>query len=506
LSCRVNVSSTLPQRNDGSRLKSFRWGNVEETFTLQLNAACQDSAIEFTQTLRRLLVKAKNYWVTKWQDTPVYIECRAPDETNTRYAIIQTGSLDNDNNYFAQPFTSVDWVGNVVAVELPLMIERTHWLGSVPGTATSQQLNGYDTFFYDQGYEIEAGPSSFVYAMIVTSGGFLIASDTSQVWRTNTGLAGSWVAHDFAGGDWDNDPGRVYAFCEDSAGDIYAACANGIFRSQDNGDNWVRRTAARNAAGRNSIIFGSDGNYYLVDNGDGLYVSADGAVWVLEYDNVEVNCIFEDSAGQLLCGMAGFINSKWSWIASNTGSGWVLKSYYGRQVTCAVSGFYEDEANPSSGVYCGSDNALLRADAGSSDFVRVGPEYTGLLDAMLVNGRYYIARGSLATTVDMTSWQIASPPSVHSVANFAGKLFFGCNGDIYSREQDSYELGRSDTTEKLYVANYEFQDTNINHVVMDDGGALTELYPMGAGPTSFLPAVPAQNDACYFGIEGLTAN
>lgn len=138
---------------DGRRLRDFKWDNVTESFTLQLNAACQDSAIEFTQTLRRLLVKAKDYWTTDWQDTPVYIQCRAPDETETRYSLIVVGSLEEDANYFNQPFTAVDFLGNVVMDELPLTLERGHWTGNKPETGVCVEVSGeYDLDVVAGGY------------------------------------------------------------------------------------------------------------------------------------------------------------------------------------------------------------------------------------------------------------------------------------------------------------------------------------------------------------------
>lgn len=203
---------------DGRRLVSYHWDNVEETLTLQLNAPCQDSAIEFTQTLRRLLVKAADYWAEDEQDTPVYIQCRAPDETNTRYAYIVKGDFESDANYFGQPFTAIDWQGNAVMDELPLLVERLHWQSDVPGTGTALSMSTTHRYDYS-----------------------------------------TWTLVDTLGaGDWDVVDQLT---CADDNNHIYALDSGDVYRSVDYGDNWALRY---NYAGTSySIASAPNGDLWL---------------------------------------------------------------------------------------------------------------------------------------------------------------------------------------------------------------------------------------------------
>jgi hypothetical protein len=140
----------------------------------------------------------------------------------------------------------------------------------------------------------------------VTSGDVLIAADTSQIWRSTTGLSASWAARSFGGGHWDNDPGVVWAFCEQSDGDIFAATANGIFKSADAGLNWTRVSAARNAGTQFSIACDSNDTLWLADNGAGFYSSVnDGAAWNLEVTDTNAQCIYVLENDYVLGGSVG---------------------------------------------------------------------------------------------------------------------------------------------------------------------------------------------------------
>jgi hypothetical protein len=91
--------------SDGRRMVLQRWDNVVETFVMHVRNCNQDDTIEQMQDLRRLLQSAVEYWTSEHKVSPVWIEARAPNETNTRYALIYSWKDGGDNNNpFAQPF------------------------------------------------------------------------------------------------------------------------------------------------------------------------------------------------------------------------------------------------------------------------------------------------------------------------------------------------------------------------------------------------------------------
>ena len=116
---------------EGRRLVSKQFGNVTDTFRVDVREAGQDALIAQLQTLRQLLEKAANYWVTEWQTEPVWLEAQASCESNKRYAIIYMGSLPEDDNFYSQPFIGEQ--GRAAMDDLSLVIEHGIWQDVEPG-------------------------------------------------------------------------------------------------------------------------------------------------------------------------------------------------------------------------------------------------------------------------------------------------------------------------------------------------------------------------------------
>ena len=104
--------------------------NTTETFDFTISNRDQDALIRKLQTLLRLLQKARAYWTTEHQDTPVYIVAKSYCETNTRYAIIKNYKFSDINNPYAQPFFSASKLATMASLSLSL--ERGHWLSNPP--------------------------------------------------------------------------------------------------------------------------------------------------------------------------------------------------------------------------------------------------------------------------------------------------------------------------------------------------------------------------------------
>lgn len=116
----------------GRRIVGKYFANTIETMTLSLRGDTDDDAAYRLQQLRQLLEKASSYWVAKFATEPVWVEARSPKETNTRYAILHTGRVGNDQNYYAAPFLQPGCEANLN--DLQLTFERGHWQSSPPGT------------------------------------------------------------------------------------------------------------------------------------------------------------------------------------------------------------------------------------------------------------------------------------------------------------------------------------------------------------------------------------
>lgn len=145
--------------SDGRRIVDTRWDNVIEIFNLKLRDESQDKVIWHTQELRRLLVKAVEYWKNNWQEEIVWIEAQASCETEKRYAWIVSWRTPEDDNPFAQPFLQLG--ESAVMDEFDLAIEHGPWLKNAPGESTCVESYGYGEFCFPS-YLIFNGDTSEV--------------------------------------------------------------------------------------------------------------------------------------------------------------------------------------------------------------------------------------------------------------------------------------------------------------------------------------------------------
>lgn len=171
---------------DGRRLLMRRFDNAVETFDLKANDDDQDSLIATTQTLRRLLEAAANYWEDEYNSTPVYIIARAACETNTRYAVIVKGGIAEDDN----PFGTVFYNGNGAGMDnLSLIIERRHWQSTRPGTADCVQISALQA--------TDASATTATYTPTGSTDDAYIMEDAATIVINGNGLR---IGYDSAGG------------------------------------------------------------------------------------------------------------------------------------------------------------------------------------------------------------------------------------------------------------------------------------------------------------------
>lgn len=131
--------------SDERRPVGYKYPTVNETFSYAADEFNQDTLIAVLQNLRRLLVKALNYWVGVRQTGPVWIEARGAREGNTRYGLIRFWRTPEDSNPYDSPFL-IATPQTVAMDSLSLIIERGHWLAYPPGTGAGVQASGQAAF------------------------------------------------------------------------------------------------------------------------------------------------------------------------------------------------------------------------------------------------------------------------------------------------------------------------------------------------------------------------
>jgi len=89
----------------------------------------------------RMIVKAQEYYTSDWQDEPVWIESRGAYETNTRYAIIKSGTIPDLGEIYGHSFTH-----DAALPDLTFETEHDHWTSYSPGTATAVAISASETY------------------------------------------------------------------------------------------------------------------------------------------------------------------------------------------------------------------------------------------------------------------------------------------------------------------------------------------------------------------------
>lgn len=133
----VYVDSQLAEE---SQLIDAKRANATETLDLKITGLTQDEAVRQLQDLFRILEKAVNYWITDWQNEPVWIERKATCETETEYALIKNYKIADDENPYTQPFINKP-DEYPLKDKISLIIERGPWLDAKPGTGNCVALS-----------------------------------------------------------------------------------------------------------------------------------------------------------------------------------------------------------------------------------------------------------------------------------------------------------------------------------------------------------------------------
>ena len=136
---------------EGRKLIDGYWDNVVQTITFHLRGdgdtdiTTQNAAAEKLSELFNALQAARDFSKTSWVRDPVYMQYKADNETNYRYAFIANARIpqlsDQYNIEFAQ----------LVMLDLDLIIEHPVAFGMPPGEG-APVLSGVRTAFNNQDY------------------------------------------------------------------------------------------------------------------------------------------------------------------------------------------------------------------------------------------------------------------------------------------------------------------------------------------------------------------
>jgi hypothetical protein len=118
--------------------------NVEDQFTFDVSAATTDELIGYLRALRALLVKARQYTTTTWQDTVVYLVAQGYGDTNARYTRVKNWRTPADGFPYGPPMW--DTIQGTAINDFQLIIEHGAWLENAPGVGTAVEISAVETF------------------------------------------------------------------------------------------------------------------------------------------------------------------------------------------------------------------------------------------------------------------------------------------------------------------------------------------------------------------------
>ena len=129
--------------SDYDQLVSYRYQKIEETFTIVITGACPDDVADRLNELRSTIKAARDFWVDKFNNEPIYLQVRNADETaEPRYALIDGGSVPTDPPPFEAPFYSSE----PAAQDITVILRRGPWMNLPPQTTHRVHLSAVETY------------------------------------------------------------------------------------------------------------------------------------------------------------------------------------------------------------------------------------------------------------------------------------------------------------------------------------------------------------------------
>lgn len=178
---------------DGRRLVHAVYDNVTEPLVLTMTNDAPDSTFYHDSLLTQALQDAIDYGRNTWGSQPVFLAMQPRGGTNEQYALIVNGRTEE----FADPFGSLAYqfmAPRSVADEIPLVIEREHWLETPPTLSVALELSAVQAYpesfalsFANTGDLVNAGSDASIDNLTAAAGGF-----TAEAWVRVTNFSSAF--------------------------------------------------------------------------------------------------------------------------------------------------------------------------------------------------------------------------------------------------------------------------------------------------------------------------
>lgn len=509
-----------------------------EDMTVDINDYDQDGLIEQAQDLMRLLLKARAYQSTEFQDEPVWIRARSNCETNDRYALIINWAIPQLANPYAQPFVSASEISTMD--EISLQLERGHWRANEPGVGECVEVGSSQTWDYGFAITQEAsnppgqavlaftqhGGSNALYAGSLNESRIMKSTDGGDTWANN--LTAAPV------------PASVHVLYTLTNNNILAggffdaAGTRALIRTTNDGTSWSDVSPASMGGVRDIVQTGTGA---VIAAGLSTSPNSGASVWRSTDDGGSWTQVLTDPASSTLMaltiaqngdilalGRGGLvyrsIDDGQNWNASVPVPSISYSGFFGTRLVALSSGVILAISDMGNGaIYQSSDNggswSLVYVVGG---FVwNMTKDTSDNVYALIGNQPEYLIKSS----DEGKSWQILAIV-INQNSGFVlrrGLYFVPSSSRLLIGTDDAAEtpgyifrtaaaslatLGRSATCDNEVVIGNRDNTPNLTHIFRDNGGAFSSIYPLGAATTTLFTA-PSVNDAIYFGIQNLSS-
>lgn len=462
------------------------------------------------------LMEIRNYWLDENAPFPVYLKRQVSGASNPEFATLLNWSIPQLSDIFGQTMT--DPIDNPTLNSITLELEHRHWSDTVPGAGDCAKTNSFQNWQFTDFWTInDTQPVGDVSALLQAVNGYLFAGEDGQIWRS-VDLGENWILNTTLPTDSVTDliqaaNGRIYAAVGNTGG---AGTNAAILRTTDNGDTaWTTDISFGTAISVSAMVELNNGDILALVGSSSIgqifrATSADD--WGSWSEVVSATPILRSGQNGDIIQVANddiFVAQNFSIVRSkDLGVTWQLNLVVNLIPTLLeltngnilLFGAFQVWSTNNSGdlwaqIASHADNSITGSVQSTDDTIYIAGN--SAVQSSVDDGESWTTEDALTMAGN----------GIHSIIQITNDNFFvGDNGRIWEGKSQTIVIGtEAPTCNKVFISNKN-TTKNLNFIKIDDGGAFTNIYPIGIAPsTSFpqdlFPTIPAFNDALYIGSD-----
>lgn len=164
-------------------------------------------------------------------------------------------------------------------------------------------------------------------------------------------------------------------------------------------------------------------------------------------------------------------------------------------------------------IFAGENGRILASSDSGESWQVATTAVTNEARALVVSGSTIYAgdNGNILKSTDSgNNWSTDSTTPtgyIHALLiSTNGPVYAGDSGQILSLSTEDFYLGQPATTKNRVLLANHHTEANLTHILNDDGGVYTNIFPGSSFPLTLYPSPAAANDNVYFGCNTSLTN